>query len=111
MVSIKPSKQRNGTKRVVVHTEPRFKALGYLPTITFGDEETARRYVASLPRPKRRQPSTHVVEELEFMLEMGQRITDAAAALKLKPASVEKACYRAGRVDLIARDRSMAGAA
>ncbi|UIN31897.1 hypothetical protein [Microbacterium binotii] len=107
MVSIKPAKQRNGTKWVVVHTEPRFKALGYLSTITFGDEETARRYVASLPKPKRRKPSSNVIEELEFMLDMGQRITDTAAALKLKPTSVERACYRAGRVDLIARDRNM----
>lgn len=53
----------------------------------------------------------HVVEEAEFMLSCGRGLEYTANAMGMTKESVERACYRAGRTDLIHSDRSVARSA
>ncbi len=86
---------------------------GRLRERTFRLREDAESYARTLSQPTADPRHGHVVEEAEFMLSCGRGLAYVAEAYRIAVESVERACYRAGRRDLIERDRrlSLAGGA
>lgn len=72
----------------------------------FRDRQQAETFAATVGPRRSRSRREVLVEEIEFMQLAGRTISDVADAYGMKRESVERACYRAGRPDLIRRDKN-----
>lgn len=108
MASITPRHTAAGEVWRVQH-----RVDGKLIERTFRTRIDAERCARALAQPVAATRHRHIVEEAEFMLSCGRGLAYVAQAYRIAVESVERACYRAGRRDLIERDRrlSIAGGA
>lgn len=72
----------------------------------FQSRRLAEFFAASLGPSRPYSKRADIVEEVEFMIRSGQGIAAVARAYGLKEESVERACYRAGRHDLVRLNKS-----
>lgn len=87
-----------------------FRIAGQSHERRFPSREIAREWVHTGglselrdARVRAQQPSAVVVEEFEFFLAMGEATHRICEALRMSPGAVQRALYRAGRLDLARR--------
>lgn len=83
-----------------------FREEGRVRERLFQSRRLAEFFAASLGPSRPYSKRADIVEEVEFMIRSGEGIAAVARAYGLKQESVERACYRAGRRDLVRLNKS-----